>query len=314
MATGLQRDRQMREAKKRAKPARVPELVAPLKVTHPERLVWPGLGITKLDLVKYYEGTGEWFLPHVKDRPLSLVRCPDGAERKCFYQRHPGTLRSIGTFDKDGRTYVHARSMDDVLGAVQNGGVEFHTWGASVPRVELPDRITIDLDPGPGVAWGQLVEGTRLVKVLLGELGLAPFLKTTGGKGLHIVAPLEPGRSWDEIKAFTRLVAVMLTRARPDLFLHTMAKARRGGKIFVDYLRNSETASAVAAFSARARPEAGVSTPLAWDELGRKDLRAMFTLKTVPGRLRKLGRDPWAGYAQAGRSITAAMKKSLEKS
>jgi bifunctional non-homologous end joining protein LigD len=288
-----------------------PSPAAPLKVTHPERLVWPELKISKLELVKYYEGIAEWFLPHVKDRPLSLVRCPDGAEKKCFYQRHPGTLRSIGTFGKDGRTYIYARSMDDVLGAVQNGGVEFHTWGASVPRIELPDRITIDLDPGPGVAWGQLVEGTRLIKVLLDELGLASFLKTTGGKGLHIVAPLDPGRSWDEIKEFTRLLAVMLTRARPDLFLAKMSKAAREGLIFVDYLRNSETASAVAAFSARARPEAGVSTPLAWDELGKKDLRAMFTLRTLAQRLKKERTDPWRGYFSVRQSITSRM--SLEK-
>jgi bifunctional non-homologous end joining protein LigD len=204
--------------------------------------------------------------------------------------------------------------MAGALSAVQNGAVEFHTWGATVPDIQHPDRITMDLDPGPGISWARLVEATRLVKVLLDQLGLRSFLKTTGGKGLHVVAPLEPDRPWDEVKEFTRQLAVMLTRARPDLFLARISKAAREGLIFVDYLRNSETASAVAAFSARARPEAGVSTPLSWDELGKKDLRPVFTLKTVPRRLRELERDPWGDYAQTRQSITEAMKKALENS
>jgi bifunctional non-homologous end joining protein LigD len=285
---------------------------APLKITHPERVVWPRLGIRKIDLVAYCEAVGDWLLPHVQDRPLSLVRCPDGAEGKCFYQRHPGTLRSIGKLDKEGRTYVYARSMDDVLGAVQNGAIEFHTWGARVPDIAHPDRITIDLDPGPGVEWETLAEGTRLVKTLLDKLGLASFLKTTGGKGLHVIAPLAPKLPWDEVKEFTRLIAVMLTRARPELFLAKMSKAAREGKIFVDYLRNSETASAVAAFSARARPGAGVSTPLAWDELGKEDLRPKYTVKTVPARLQRLKRDPWQEYGKVRQSITARMLEALK--
>jgi bifunctional non-homologous end joining protein LigD len=286
---------------------------APLKVTHPERLIWPALEFTKLDLVKYYEAVGEWFLPHVKDRPLSLVRCPDGAAAKCFFQRHPGTLRSIGRFDKEGTTYIYARSLEDALGAVQNGSIEFHTWGATVPDIRHPDRITMDLDPGPGITWERLVEGTRLVKVLLDQFGLKSFLKTTGGKGLHVVAPLQPKLPWDEVKEFTRLLAVMLTRARPDLFLSKMTKAARKGLIYVDYLRNGETASAVAAFSARARPEAGVSTTLSWDELGKKDLRPLFTVKTVPPRLKKLGEDPWASYGAARQEITRKMIDALKE-
>jgi bifunctional non-homologous end joining protein LigD len=297
-----------------------PSPAAPLKVTHPERLVWPGLKITKLELVKYYEGIAEWFLPHVKDRPLSLVRCPDGIGKPCFYQRHlmmgrsPGHLQTVKRERSSKGAYIYATDMAGALSAVQNGTVEFHTWGATVPDIQHPDRITMDLDPGPGISWARLVEATRLVKVLLDQLGLRSFLKTTGGKGLHVVAPLEPDRPWDEVKEFTRQLAVMLTRARPDLFLARISKAAREGLIFVDYLRNSETASAVAAFSARARPEAGVSTPLSWDELGKKDLRPVFTLKTVPRRLRELERDPWGDYAQTRQSITEAMKKALENS
>jgi bifunctional non-homologous end joining protein LigD len=291
---------------------------APLKVTHPDRLVWPELKISKLDLVKYYEGVGDRLLPHVKGRPLSLVRCPDGVAEPCFYQRHllmgasPGQLLTVKREKKGRGAYIYTDTLEGVLSAVQNGAVEFHTWGATVPDIRYPDRVTMDLDPGPGITWDQLVEAARLVKVLLDQLGLRSFLKTTGGKGLHVVAPVAPKMPWDEVKEFTRLIAAMLTRARPELFLDKMSKAARQGKIFVDYLRNSETASAVAAFSARARPDAGVSTPIAWDELGKEDLRPLYTVKTVPGRL-KLREDPWKDYGATRQSITTKMLAALDK-
>lgn len=287
------------------------------KITNPGRPIWPLLGIRKIDLLRYYAQIGEWILPHVKERPLTLVRCPDGVGKECFYQRHlqmgarPGTLRTVKRARKERGAYLYASTIEGVLSAVQNGAVEFHTWGATVPDLQHPDRITIDLDPGPGISWARLAEATRLVKVLLDQLGLASFLKTTGGKGLHVVAPLVPKLPWDEVKEFTRLIALMLTRARPDLFLAKMSKAAREGKIFVDYLRNSETASAVAAYSARARPDAGVSTPLAWDELGEEDVRTRYTLGTVPQRLKKLRLDPWAEYWTRRQSITPRMRKAL---
>jgi bifunctional non-homologous end joining protein LigD len=288
-----------------------------LKITHPERLVWPSLGITKLDLVRYYEGVGEWFLPHVKGRPLTLVRCPDGAEAKCFYQRHllmgasPGDLRTFKRERSSKAAYIYIDTLEAAISAVQNGAVEFHTWGATVPQTKRPDRITMDLDPGPGLAWKALAEGARLTRALLEGLGLRSFLKTTGGKGLHVVAPLRPELEWDEVKDFTRRLAAMLVRARPELFIDKMAKERRAGRIFVDYLRNAETASAVAAFSARARPGAYVSTPLAWEELGAADLRTKFSLKTLPRRLARLGADPWEAYPDTRQAITAKMKRAL---
>jgi bifunctional non-homologous end joining protein LigD len=274
----------------------------PLTITNPERLVWPSLKIRKIDLVRYAEEVGEWFLPHLANRPLTLVRCPDGAEKKCFYQRH----------ERGSKNYMHLSSLDAVLRAVQNGAVEFHTWGATVPDAKRPDRITIDLDPDPDLPWQRLVEATRLTRMLLEKLGLKCFLKTTGGKGLHVVAPLVPDLEWDEVKQFTRQLAEFLVRARPDLFTAKIAKNRRGGKIFVDYLRNAETASAVAAFSPRARKDAGVSTPVSWDELGKKDLRKQFTVKSVPKRLKRLGADPWADYAKTRQSITPAMIEALK--
>jgi bifunctional non-homologous end joining protein LigD len=299
-------------------------------ISHPDRVVWPSVGVTKLELARYCEEVGEWLLPQVKDRPLSLVRCPDGAEGKCFFQRHllregsPGRMkvfkreRSEKSAGKN-TSYIYLSDLEGLIGAVQNGAIELHTWGATVPDVRHPDRFTIDLDPGPDLPWTRVVEGARLTKTLLDELKLKSFLKTTGGKGLHLVVPLklvprEPALEWDEVKEFTRLIAVMLTRARPDLFIDKMAKDRRGGKIFVDYLRNSETASAVAAYSARARPGATVSTPLAWDELDTTDLRATFTVRSVPQRLARLRADPWRDYADTRQSITKTMLRALSGS
>jgi len=288
-----------------------------LVVTHPERLVWPSLGIRKIDLVRYAEEVGEWLLPHLGNRPLTLVRCPDGAEAECFYQRHlgmgasPGELKQFRRERSSKGYYLYLDSLAGILSAVQNGAVEFHTWGASVPDVKHPDRITMDLDPGPDVSWAQLREATQLTRTLLEKLGLKCFLKTTGGKGLHVVAPLLPERDWSEVKAFTKKVAELLVRARPELFVASMSKEKRAGKVFVDYLRNSETASAVAAFSPRARKNAGVSTPVSWEELGKKDIREQFTVKTVPRRLKRLGADPWADYARTRQSITDAMLRAL---
>jgi bifunctional non-homologous end joining protein LigD len=293
---------------------------AALKITHPERLVWPSLGITKLDLVRYYEGVGEWLLPHLKGRPLTLVRCPDGAEAKCFYQRHllmgasPGDLRTFRRERSSKGAYIYVDTLQAALSAVQNGAVEFHTWGATVPQTKRPDRITMDLDPGPGLAWKELAEGARLTRALLEGLGLRSFLKTTGGKGLHVVAPLQPELEWDEVKDFTRRLAAMLVRARPELFIDKMAKDRRAGRFFVDYLRNAETACAVAGFSARARPGAFVSTPLAWEELGAADLRTKVSLKTLPRRLARLRADPWEAYPKTRQAITAKMQRALSAS
>jgi bifunctional non-homologous end joining protein LigD len=289
-----------------------------VKISHPERLVWPKLGIKKIDLARYMEEVGEWLLPHVKNRPLSLVRCPDGVEGECFYQRHltmaasPGSLQTVKRERSSKGAYIYAASLDAVLSAVQNGAVELHTWGASVPDIRHPDRITMDLDPDETLPWKTLVEGTLLTRTLLDGLGLKNFLKTTGGKGLHVVAPITPQLEWEEVKAFTRRIAETLVKARPDLFTARIAKARRPNKIFADYLRNSETASAVAAFSPRARPNAGVSVPLWWDELDPKDdLRARFTVLNVPQRLAALKKDPWADYWKTRQSITAKMKQAF---
>jgi bifunctional non-homologous end joining protein LigD len=197
---------------------------------------------------------------------------------------------------------------------VQNGAVEMHTWGATGPEVQHPDRITLDLDPDEDLPWAELVRATEMTRAIVEALKLRCFLKTTGGKGVHVVIPIAPKLGWSEVKEFSRLVAEFLVRAEPKLFTAKIAKERREQKVFVDYLRNSETASAVAAFSARARPGAGVSTPLAWDELTlEEDIRRRFTVQTVPERLAALKQDPWGDYAKTRQTLTAAMWRSLGK-
>jgi bifunctional non-homologous end joining protein LigD len=318
---GLRQDlpaKAVHEEKPVAPPVLSKDSVLGVKISHPERVIWPKLGVKKVELARYIEAVGEWMLPHVKDRPLSLVRCPDGAEGECFYQRHlmmgasPGNLRTVRRERSSKGAYIYASTLDAIVSAVQNGAIEFHTWGATVPDIKHPDRITMDLDPDEKLPWKTLVEGTLLTKTLLDGLGLKSFLKTTGGKGLHVVAPIEPRLEWDEVKEFTRQIALMLAKARPDLFTAMISKDRRPNKIFVDYLRNSETASAAAAFSPRARPNAGVSVPLSWGELDAKDdLRLRFDVTNVPARLARLRADPWADYARTKQSITPKMRKTL---
>ena len=289
-----------------------------VRISHPGRVIYPSLGFTKLDLARYYDAVGEWLLPHVARRPLTLVRCPDGVGRECFYQRHlgmgasPGDVKTFRRLRSSRGYYIYVDSRRGILSMVQNGAIEIHTWGAMLPDTRHPDRITLDLDPGDDLPWSELRRATEMTRTVLTELGLTCFLKTTGGKGLHVVVPIAPKLAWDDVKAFSHLVARFLVKAEPGFFTSHIAKAGRAGKVFVDYLRNSETASAVSAFSARARANAGVSTPLHWDELSAEDMRERFTVLSVPKRLAALKDDPWSGYATAAsQAITPAMLRSL---
>ena len=289
-----------------------------MRISNPQRGVYPDLSFTKLDLARYYDEVGEQLLPHLAGRPLTLVRCPDGVGKACFYQRHlamgasPGEVKTFKRLRSSKGFYIYIESHEALITLVQNGAIEMHTWGATLPDTQLPDRITLDLDPGENLPWRELRRATEMARTVVEGLDLKCFLKTTGGKGLHVVVPIARKLGWDEVKEFSRLIAGFLVKAEPGFFTASISKSRRPGKVFVDYLRNSETASAVAAFSARARPGAGVSTPLHWDELGNDDLRGGFTVLTVPKRLATLQEDPWAGYATAGKqSITAAMRRAL---
>ncbi|HKT33463.1 MAG TPA: non-homologous end-joining DNA ligase, partial [Nitrospira sp.] len=209
-------------------------------------------------------------------------------------------------------TYMLAESLEALLGLVQMGVLEVHTWGATKDRIERPDRLTFDLDPDPSVPWGQVIEAARLMKTLLEELGLVSFLKTTGGKGLHIVTPIQRTAGWDEAKAFAKMVADHLVTTIPQRFTANMAKRARKGKIFIDYLRNARGATAIAAYSTRAKPGAPVSVPIAWDELSHDLSPDYFTVRNVPARLKRLRRDPWDAYNRSARRLTAEMSRRLK--
>ncbi len=311
-----------KKAGARARPARDAEegegaSVAGVRLSHPDRVLYPAQGITKRELALYYESVADWMVPLVKDRPLTLVRCPEGAESECVYVKHAqvrGTsaLRRV-TIQEKTKTgeYLVADSAEALVSLAQMGILEIHTWNSTTSRLERPDRVVFDLDPDPSVAWERVIAAALLLKERLAELGLLSFVKTTGGKGLHIVVPLAPSSGWDECLAFTKALAGDIARRDPKGFTIAVSKAQRKGKIFIDYLRNTRGATSVAAYSTRARPGAPVSAPLSWEELGPEMRSDRFTLRNLPERLAALPADPWAGYGEVRQKITAAMRRAL---
>ena len=288
--------------------------VAGVTLTHPSRILFAESSLTKRDLARYYESVAQWLLPHLHDRPLSLVRCPQGGGKQCFFQKHvtESTAEEIERVKVPGdaqATYMMANSIEAVISMVQMGVLELHTWGASAGRLEQPDRIIFDLDPAPEVVWQDVVDAALLIRGMLGELGLVSFVKTTGGKGLHVVAPLRPEYDWDTVKAFTRAIAEHLANTMPDRFTAKMSKATRTGRIFIDYLRNGVGATAVAAYSTRAHAHAPVSVPIAWEELDGDVRSNTFTAVNLPARLARLPQDPWQDYFKIDQRITAKMLK-----
>jgi bifunctional non-homologous end joining protein LigD len=290
--------------------------VAGVKLSNPDKILYPEAGVTKRELAEYYEHIAEWILPHLRDRPLTLVRCPNGWT-KCFYQKHPdananAALERVTVQESSGATiYVMANSVSALAALVQMGALELHPFGSSKRKLGCPDRITFDFDPADDVDWDALVEAVRLLKTLLGELGLESFIKTTGGKGLHVVLPIRPTLGWDEIKSFTKAIAELMVRSFPDRYVATVSKAKRHGKIFVDYLRNGEGATAVAAYSSRARAHAPVATPIGWKELDEDIRREHFNVRNVPARLDSMKKDPWAEFFQVDQAVTKGMMKKV---
>jgi bifunctional non-homologous end joining protein LigD len=256
-------------------------------------------------------------LPHLANRPLSLLRCPEGHTGQCFFQKHesagmPAAIRTVEIVEKNQPfKTLWIKDLAGLVGLVQMGVLEIHPWGSTVTRVEQPDRLTFDLDPDVGLPWQHVVDGALAVRKLLEELGLASFLKTTGGKGMHVVVPVTPKLPWDEAKEFTRLVTERLVATAPDRYTATLAKKARHGKIFIDYLRNGRGATAVGAYSTRARAGATVSTPIAWSELERGTRSDAFTIRNLPERLAKLRADPWQDFLKTKQSITATMRKKI---
>jgi bifunctional non-homologous end joining protein LigD len=293
------------------------DTVAGVRITNPDKVLYPEAKLTKRDLAEYYAAVGERMLPHVAGRPLTLVRCPNGWEGKCFYQKHvdaavPEVIDRVEVQESEKiGVYTMANSVSAIVALLQMGVLEMHPWGALADSLDRPDRIIFDFDPDDGLPWVHLTQSVRLLKTLLGELGLEGFLKTTGGKGLHVVVPVEPRLPWETVKGFTKAVAELLTHTFPDRFTAKLAKQRREGRVFLDYLRNAEGATAVAAYSTRARTNAPVSMPLSWTELKRDVRFDCFNVRNVAARLAHQKKDPWEGFAEVKQAITPAMMKQV---
>jgi bifunctional non-homologous end joining protein LigD len=299
-----------------------------IRISSPARIVYPELDLTKLDLVHYYDRVAEAMLPHVKERPLTLVHCPEGVPSHdatpasrgtrpapCNYMRHrrvwgPSVLKRV-TIKEKTKTgeYLAVVNVEGIIALAQMGIVEVHTWNSTIDDVERPNRIVWDLDPGPQVAFMDVIAGAIAVRKMLETLGLETWVKTTGGHGIHVVAPLQPERKWDECLAFSKAVAEALARSHP-LYTTKFAKAGREKKILIDYLRNNRTNTSVAALSARARPSAAVSMPVSWRQLTAKLNPQAFTVLTAPKTLRT---DPWRDYWSCRQKISAAAFTAIGK-
>jgi len=293
-----------------------PDQVAGVKITSSQRIIDKSSGITKGDLAAFYGQIADWVVPHLSGRPVSLVRAPEGIDGEQFFQKHaqhlaiPNIKHLDESLDPGHPSLMEIDSPRALIGAVQMGSVEFHTWGASTDRIEKPDRIILDLDPDPQLPWQRMIEATQLVLSLLDEIGLDSWIKTSGGKGTHIIIPLARYAGWDEVKAFARAIAQFMADQLPDRFTAKMGPKNRVGKIFTDYLRNHRGASTVSAYSVRARPGLPVSVPISRDELEGLQSASQWTVENVQQRLDSLKSDPWAAYSNRQR-ITANMWEQL---
>jgi bifunctional non-homologous end joining protein LigD len=272
-----------------------------VKITHPERLVYKAAKVSKGQVADYYRSVAPWMLTELANRPMSLLRCPDGADGTCFFQKHyldslGGGVKSIKLRQKSGNEdYIYIDDVEGLLQLVQMNTLEFHPWGSRIDKPEQPDRMIFDLDPAEGVPWKQVVEAARDVRARLRETGLESFVRLTGGKGLHVVAPFTRGPSWDELKHFCEAFANAMVAHRPQAYVATMSKEKRHGKIFIDWLRNTRGSTSVTSWSLRARDGAPVAVPLRWEDLGRAQSSSAFDINKAARRAAALRSDPWEG-------------------
>jgi bifunctional non-homologous end joining protein LigD len=288
------------------------------RISNPDRVVYPEVPLTKLDVAKFYEAVAEAMLPHVQGRPLTLVRCPEGLPGGCFYMKHhsmgpvPAALDQIPIKEKTkvGK-YLVVEDAQGLVALAQMGILEVHTWNSTRDKLEHPDRFILDLDPGPKVKWAEVVETARLIRERLQALQLESYVKTTGGKGLHVVVPVEPVLDWDRCLALSRAIAGLIEAERPRRYTLNLSKAGREDKILIDYLRNNRGSTAVAAFSTRAKPQATVSVPVAWDELSPRLNNEQFTVTSVPQRLARQKRDPWADFFRKPQKLPSEVLRLL---
>lgn len=312
---GLRVDKPARRVVREPRVALAPVPVSQVKVSHPERVVDASSGVTKLDLVRYYESVAQWMLPHLANRPLAMVRAPTGIAGELFFQKHAERTGMPGLKEHDRSLWLNhpplltIDTVDALMSAAQMNVIEFHTWNSTVQRIDQPDRVIFDLDPGEGVKWKQIQEAAVLVRALLTELDLEAWLKTSGGKGLHVVVPLTPRLDYKPVKAFSQAFVRHMAATIPDRFSATSGAANRIGKIFVDYLRNGKGQTTATAFSARARPGMGVSMPVSWEQLSELKSGAQWTVQTAREYLSFQTQDPWKTYWLTKQSLASAIKR-----
>ena len=289
-------------------------------LTHPDRVYYPDQNITKRDVRDYYRAVADHLLPHAAGRPLSLVRCPGGIGEGCFFQRHyseslPKGLNALPLLEKSGAAadYLTIEDTSGLDALAQIGALEIHPWGSKAVQVELPERLVFDLDPDAGLDFADVKAAALTVRALLDAAGLKPFVMLTGGKGVHVIAPLIPEADWNIAKEFARTVARVLAAQEPTRFVAEASRKKREGRIFIDWLRNQRGQTSVCPYSLRARPGAPVATPLRWDELVRADSGALNSMRTIPRRLGALKSDPWTGYFDSAQTLSPAALKVLKR-
>ncbi len=293
------------------------ERIAGVAMTHPSRRLYPGNTLTKRDLAEYYLAVAGRMLPHVRNRLLSLVRCPDGQSGECFFQKHPGSgvpdaIKIVTIKEADGKQadYLYVTDRSGLVALVQIRALEIHIWGSTLNDIERPSRLVFDLDPDEGLPFGAVRRAARGLRDRLDALGLKTFPLVTGGKGVHVVAPLDRRRSWPEVKAFARAFASLCAEDEPGRFVALASKQRRGGKVFIDYLRNERGSTAIAPYSTRARPGVPVATPVTWKELDELAAPNRFKPRDIVVRIKKRA-DPWPDYLKLRQSITARAMRAV---
>jgi bifunctional non-homologous end joining protein LigD len=286
--------------------------VSDIRFTHPERVLYPESGITKRDLAEYLLVLADRILPHCERRPISLVRCPRGHREHCFFQRHHSTgmppgIKGVRLPGRDEEPCLYIETIEGLLAIAQLGALEIHLGAARIDDIEHPDRIVFDLDPDPAVAFSEVKRAARLLKRILESAEIESFPMLTGGKGMHVVAPLRGRNGWDEIGAFCHGIARAMAASEPAKFTAKAAKTRRPGRIFVDWLRNLRGASAIAPYSTRAREGCPVAVPLAWSELGRIKSANQYSMRMIRKRLASMDRDPWRNFFRISQDLPPGM-------
>jgi bifunctional non-homologous end joining protein LigD len=289
-----------------------------MRLTHPERVVYPDRGTTKGDVAEYYITVMPWLLPEIINRPVSIIRCTQGTDKACFFQKHAtaglSLVDTVPIVEESGMEadYLVVRNPESLMELVQFNALEFHPWGSTADRPDVADRIVFDLDPAPDVPFKAVIAAARQIRELLEEVSLTSFVRTSGGKGLHVVVPLNPGCEWSVVKPFARAFAESLAAREPDRYIATASKAQRKGRVFIDYLRNGRGATSVASWSLRSRPGAPVAVPLAWDELGKLKRADAFDIDSTPARLARLKSDPWEEFDRVQQDLSAVREALAE--